>query len=211
MVKGQCKIHFLPFVCCIVLLWYLTFELCSTAPPPQTPTPLSVYLSSVSLLYWIWNLLDSCSSLPFSVSALCHPSISFIPWPSLYLDISATGRSFSLFFFVFLCSPLPFDQGVHDSMTLFGVCSLSSHLNALTKALSVFFRLFVCLISALFSLLVECDSLLWQNPKHQCRYSHCSWDTAEDHTYSRRGECFSQFVCDMGVGVGDTHLFSNLF
>lgn len=189
MVKGQCKIHFLPFVCCIVLLWYLTFELCSTAPP-QPPTPLSVYLSSVSLLYWIWNLLDSCSSLPLCLCTL-SPLYQF---HTLTFPVSwhfSNGKELQFVFFVFLCPPLPFNQRVHDSMTLFGVCSLSSHLNALTKALTVFFRLFVCLISALFSLLVECDSLLWQNPKHQCRYSHCSWDTAEDHTYSRRGECFS--------------------
>ncbi len=81
-----------------------------------------------TLLYLLELLLHSCSSLPLSLSlsALCHPSISLNLlsvtlhiWPSLYLDIPATGRSFSLFFFVFLCSPLPFDKGdawLHDSL-----------------------------------------------------------------------------------------------
>lgn len=86
-----------------------------------------------TLLYLLELLLHSCSSLPLSLSlsALCHLSISLNLlsftlhiWPSLYLDIPATGRSFSLFVFVFLCSPLPFDKGVHDSMTLWGLSPL---------------------------------------------------------------------------------------
>lgn len=117
-VKGQCKLHFSllsVFHCCVWLLNFTPLPVCSSVSA----------LSFSSLLDLLELLLHSCSSLPLSLSlsALCHSSISFNLlsvtlhiWPSLYLDISAMGRSFSLFFFVFLCSPLPFDKGVHDSL-----------------------------------------------------------------------------------------------
>lgn len=118
MVKGQCKIHFLPFVCCIVLLWYLTFELCSTASP-QLPTPLSVYLSSVSFLYWIWNLLD----FMFISAILCLRTLSpLYQFHTLTFPVSwhfSNGKELQ---FVFLCFPVfstplwPRGALLHDSL-----------------------------------------------------------------------------------------------
>ncbi len=166
-VKGQCKLHFSllsVFHCCVWLLNFTPLPVCSSVSA----------LSFSSLLDLLELLLHSCSSLPLSLSlsALCHSSISFNLlsvtlhiWPSLYLDRQyfSNGKELQ---FVFLCFPVFSTPLWQRSAWLFGVCVLSSLLNALTKALMVLFGLYVLLISVLFSLLVECDSLLWQNPKH---------------------------------------------
>lgn len=109
----------------------------------------------LSLLFLSLPSLLDLGPASFILSALFHPSIRFISdLPCIFTFQQREGASvcFSLFSCV-LHSPL-----TKECMTLFGVCS-PSHLNVLKKELTVFFRLFVSLIYALFSLLVECNSL----------------------------------------------------
>jgi len=102
MVKGQCRIYFSLLSVALVYcgIW---LELCSSASLPSS-------ISAISLS----SLLDLGPASFMFICAIL--SALFHTWPSLYLHLSATGRSFSLFFFVFLCSLLPFDKGVHDSL-----------------------------------------------------------------------------------------------
>lgn len=91
MVKGQCKIYFLPFVSCIVLLWHLNFALLS-------PPLLLIYLCYFS----VPSLLDlGPVSVPFFLHFFTPLSVSYLTFP-----VSSRFSNGKELQFVFLCFPV---------------------------------------------------------------------------------------------------------
>ncbi len=145
-VKGPSINYISPFVHCIVSLLCLTFELYSIS--------WSSCFIHVHLCHCLFLSLHFVTPLSVWIFSLSHCILTFpVSWHS------SNGKELQFVFLCFLCSPLPFDKGVHDSMTLWGLSPLLTVkcTNKSTDGLRA-----VCIaniVSVLSS--VECNSLLW--------------------------------------------------